>query len=183
MNEQVFINRALHIAERAHFGQVRTGSGIPYITHPMAVAQILLDYDRTDSEVIAGILHDVIEDTEDAVKKAEFTAEILQVFGDEILQIVKGVTKISRKEDGNRKVRVTIDTYHYAMGSAKSHNVKIADTMHNLSDIHSLDREFAKKYLIEKDWLISEFEKSGKADAQMLMDVRTIINNLKDRFK
>jgi (p)ppGpp synthase/HD superfamily hydrolase len=109
--------------------------------------------------------------------------EIAKDFGDDVLSIVCGATKISKKEDGNRLTRVKIDIYHYVMGSASVHNVKIADTMHNLSDLSTLDQSFAKKYLREKEWLVAEFAKNGKADKQMLADLQAQIEVLKSQFQ
>ena len=181
--EQIDFNKAFLVSSRVHKGQVRDGTNEPYISHPLAVSQILIDYGRPRVEVIAGILHDTIEDIKGDSARSALIEEILKDFGFEVLQLVKGVTKISKKEDGNRRDRVKIDIYHYVMASAGSHNVKIADVMHNLSDVATLDQGFARKYIREKDWLISEFEKNGKADAEMLRDVRTLINKLLVQFK
>ena len=182
MIDNMAYNRAYDIAERAHAGVKRTGSDEWYITHPVAVAQMLINYGRPLHEVILGLLHDVIEDAKPELRDG-FIREIEVAFGYQVLSDLKYVTKISRKEDGNRLTRVKIDIYHYVSGPAASHNVKIADVLHNLSDVDTLDPGFAKKYVMEKHMLISEFEKNGKADKEMLGDVRRLIDSLLGRFK
>lgn len=181
--EQVEYNKAYLIASRVHKGQVRTGTNEPYISHPLAVSQILLEYSRPKEEVIGGILHDTVEDINGAKAKADLIEEIQAGFGIDILKLILGVTKISRHEDGNRQTRVAIDITHFAIQPAGSHNIKIADVMHNLSDLSALDQNFAKQYIREKDLLITEFEKSRKADPEMLYDVRVLINTLMNEFK
>lgn len=184
MVNEIAYNKAKLLAERVHLLQTRAGTGIPYVTHPIAVSEILIRYGRPEEEVIAGILHDVVEDLDGTEEEVEdLKREIARDFGDAVLSIVRGATKISKKEDGNRLTRVKIDIYHYVMGSASVHNVKIADTMHNLSDLSVLDRSFAKKYLREKEWLVAEFAKNGKADKQMLADLQAQIEVLKTQFQ
>ena len=184
MVNEIVYNKAKLLAERIHLLQTRAGTGIPYVTHPIAVSEILIKYGRSEEEVIAGVLHDVVEDMDGTEEDIEnLKREIARDFGHSVLSIVLGATKISKKEDGNRLTRVKIDIYHYVMGSAGVHNVKIADTMHNLSDLSTLDPAFAKKYLSEKEWLVAEFAKNGKADKQMLVDLQAQIEVLKSQFQ
>ncbi|HWQ46641.1 MAG TPA: HD domain-containing protein, partial [Longilinea sp.] len=82
------ILRAYHYAETAHEGQTRV-SGEPYITHCVAVASILADMRVPPAVVIAGLLHDTVEDT--SVKLEDIHRE----FGDEITKLVDGVTKLT----------------------------------------------------------------------------------------
>ena len=178
MNEQMMFNKATVIAAKAHFGQVRTGTGEPYITHPIAVSQILLDYGCSAITVVVGILHDVLEDTEDRVQRAEFAAEIKQTFGNEVLTAVYGVSKISCKQDGSRAKRVQVDIEHYCSGSDIVHNVKLADVLHNLSTTETLDHKFAVKYIKEKDLLVAELERIGSANEELLSSARSLINEL-----
>ena len=78
------IERAWETANSAHAGQVRE-SGEPYITHPLAVAEILTDLEQDIETVVAGLLHDVVEDTDTTLEDIE--AE----FGPEIALLVDGV--------------------------------------------------------------------------------------------
>ena len=81
------ITQAYEVAEKAHEGQFRT-SGDPYITHPIAVASILLDYCMDTDTICAALLHDVVEDTEVALD------ELRKKFGGDVALLVDGVTKI-----------------------------------------------------------------------------------------
>jgi len=95
------INHALAFAAKHHDRQVRKGTRLPYLTHPASVAIILTRYGRDDQTVVAGILHDVIED---CVREA-YTEEMLEQrigdkFGAGVLQTVLGVTHRRVDDDG-----------------------------------------------------------------------------------
>src|SRR3954462_8225368 len=77
------IEQAYVVAEAAHEGQLRK-SGEPYITHPIAVAQIIADLGLPESVIAAALLHDVVEDTEYSLNR------IREEFGDEVAMIVDG---------------------------------------------------------------------------------------------
>lgn len=83
------VERAFLIAEKAHEGQLRK-SGQRYITHPIAVAQILADLGLSTETVIAALLHDTVEDTPYSLK------ELRHDFGDEVADLVDGVTKLDK---------------------------------------------------------------------------------------
>src|SRR4051812_38562883 len=84
------IRYAYYLAEKAHTGQVRD-SGEPYIAHPLAVATVLAELRMDDDTIIASLLHDVIEDS-------ELAPEIIkEKFGEEVLNLVEGVTKLKFK--------------------------------------------------------------------------------------
>jgi (p)ppGpp synthase/HD superfamily hydrolase len=96
------INHAFAFAAKHHDRQVRKGTALPYLTHPANVAIILTRYDRDDDTVIAGILHDVIED---CVREG-WTQEMLEErigekFGANVLEAVLAVTHRRVDEDGN----------------------------------------------------------------------------------
>ena len=95
------INHALAFAAKHHDQQVRKGTRLPYLTHPANVAIILTRYERDDQTVVAGILHDVIED---CVREA-YTREMLEQrigdkFGAEVLDTVLAVTQRRLDDDG-----------------------------------------------------------------------------------
>ena len=83
------VEKAFNFAMEKHNGQMRV-SGEPYFTHPIAVANILADMDLDASSVVAGLLHDVVEDTD--VTDEEITKE----FGETIALLVAGVTKLGK---------------------------------------------------------------------------------------
>lgn len=119
------IERAYVVAERAHSGQVRK-SGEPYITHPLAVAEIIAQMGLPDTVIAAALLHDVVEDT-------EYPLETLrEEFGDEVAEFVDGVTKLDKVTYGDAAQAETVRKMVVAM--AKDIRVlllKLADRLHN----------------------------------------------------
>ncbi|MCI5578337.1 MAG: HD domain-containing protein, partial [Oscillospiraceae bacterium] len=83
------IMRAYKLADAAHEGQMRS-SGEKYITHPLSVANILLDYCMDTDTICAALLHDVVEDTDTTLD------EIRKQFGEDVAVLVDGVTKIGQ---------------------------------------------------------------------------------------
>ena len=110
-------------AEKAHMGQVRKYTGEPYIVHPSAVAELLrLNYkDTTEEMYMAALLHDTVEDTEATHE------EIEKFFGKEVSDLVRGLTDISKPEDGNRATRKAIDRDHIGQGSKEVQTIKVFD--------------------------------------------------------
>ena len=93
------IEKAYEIASKAHEGQVRK-SGEPYIIHPLCVAIILADLELDKETIVAGILHDVVEDT---VMTEE---ELTELFGSEVALLVDGVTKLGQLNYSSDKLEV-----------------------------------------------------------------------------
>jgi guanosine-3',5'-bis(diphosphate) 3'-pyrophosphohydrolase len=119
------IERAYTAAERAHEGQKRR-SGEPYITHPVAVAQILADLGIGPKTVAAALLHDTVEDT-------EYTLDQLRAdFGDEITMLVDGVTKLDKVKYGDSTQAETVRKMIVAMSKdIRVLIIKLADRLHN----------------------------------------------------
>ncbi len=119
------IERAYTAAERAHDGQLRQ-SGEPYVTHPVAVAQILADLGIGPKTVAAALLHDTVEDT-------EYTLDELRVdFGDEIAMLVDGVTKLDKVKYGDSTQAETVRKMIVAMSKdIRVLIIKLADRLHN----------------------------------------------------
>lgn len=142
------IARALAFATTAHEGQKRKYTGAPYITHPKAVANLILDQRMADEVVAAALLHDVIED-------CGVTADTLRAeFGEAVARLVREVTDISKPEDGNRAARKAIDREHYGRASPDGKSIKLADLIDNTQSIVTRDPGFAKVYLAEKRLLL-----------------------------
>ncbi|MBQ4232887.1 MAG: bifunctional (p)ppGpp synthetase/guanosine-3',5'-bis(diphosphate) 3'-pyrophosphohydrolase [Lachnospiraceae bacterium] len=93
------IEKAYRIAKKAHEGQLRK-SGEPYISHPVCVAIILAELELDKESIVAGILHDVVEDT---VMTRE---ELAEEFNEEIALLVDGVTKLTQLDISTDKVEV-----------------------------------------------------------------------------
>jgi guanosine-3',5'-bis(diphosphate) 3'-pyrophosphohydrolase len=119
------IERAYAAAERAHEGQKRK-SGEPYITHPVAVAQILADLGIGSKAIAAALLHDTVEDT-------DYSLDMLRAdFGDEVAMLVDGVTKLDKLKYGDSAQAETVRKMVVAMSKdIRVLVIKLADRLHN----------------------------------------------------
>ncbi|MBG6108053.1 bifunctional (p)ppGpp synthetase/guanosine-3',5'-bis(diphosphate) 3'-pyrophosphohydrolase [Frigoribacterium sp. CG_9.8] len=119
------IERAYSTAEIAHRSQKRR-SGEPYITHPVAVAQILADLGIGPKTLAAALLHDTVEDT-------EYSLDLLRRdFGDEIAMLVDGVTKLDKLKYGDSAQAETVRKMVVAMSKdIRVLVIKLADRLHN----------------------------------------------------
>jgi guanosine-3',5'-bis(diphosphate) 3'-pyrophosphohydrolase len=119
------LERAYTVAERAHDGQKRR-SGEPYITHPVAVAQILADLGVGPRTVAAALLHDTVEDT-------DYSIDMLRAdFGDEVAMLVDGVTKLDKVKYGDSAQAETVRKMIVAMSKdIRVLIIKLADRLHN----------------------------------------------------
>ncbi|HHW42832.1 MAG TPA: bifunctional (p)ppGpp synthetase/guanosine-3',5'-bis(diphosphate) 3'-pyrophosphohydrolase [Desulfotomaculum sp.] len=126
--DAAFLNKAYHFAARAHGDQKRI-SGEPFIHHPVAVARILADLELDLETLVAGLLHDVVEDTQ--VTLEEIRAE----FGDEVALLVDGVTKLSRLEYRSKEEHQAENLRKMFLAMARDIRViliKLADRLHNM---------------------------------------------------
>nr|WP_296667948.1 bifunctional (p)ppGpp synthetase/guanosine-3',5'-bis(diphosphate) 3'-pyrophosphohydrolase [Demequina sp.] len=133
------IERAYKAAEVAHEGQLRK-SGEAYITHPIAVAQIVADLGMPDTVIAAALLHDVVEDTEYPLETMR------EEFGDEVAMIVDGVTKLDKVQYGDAAQAETVRKMVVAM--AKDIRVlllKLCDRLHNARTWQYVSPESARK--------------------------------------
>jgi (p)ppGpp synthase/HD superfamily hydrolase len=137
---------AARFADEAHAaaGQLMPYTGEPYVAHSIAVAMVLMGFGRPLNEVLAGLLHDVPEDT------GRTFAEIRERFGLVVAGYVQDVTNVSRPEDGTRTVRKAMEIEHLAGASEGGQNVKLGDVAVNARTIASRDPRFAKVYLKEQ---------------------------------
>ena len=142
-------------AKNAHVGQKRKYTGEPYIVHPAAVAELLrLNYKGcTESMYMAALLHDTVEDTDATIE------EIARFFGDDVAELVDGLTDISKPEDGNRSTRKAIDRDHIAKGSKEVQTIKVFDLIHNTESIREHDPKFWEVYKQEKQDLLNVMTK------------------------
>jgi len=151
-------NKAVKFATEAHGTQVRKYHGTPYISHPLAVAEIVKSVPHTEEMLVAAVLHDVVEDTIVTID------EIATEFGSVVAELVHFLTDISVLEDGNRAHRKQLDAEHNSKGPAGAQTIKVADLIHNSTDISSHDPKFWKTYKGEKLQTLSLLD---KADASL----------------
>lgn len=133
------VERAYQMAKRAHEGQLRK-SGEPYITHPLAVAEILVELGIGAKTIAAALLHDTVEDTSytlDAVR---------QDFGPEIALLVDGVTKLDKLKYGDDAQAETVRKMVVAMSKdIRVILIKLADRLHNARTWGFVDSESAER--------------------------------------
>ena len=123
--ERAEIERAYETAEKAHLGQNRK-SGEEYISHPVAVAQILAELGMGSSTIIAALLHDTVEDTSYSIE------QLRTDFGDEVADLVDGVTKLDRVTYGPDAEAETVRKMVVAMSKdIRVLVIKLADRLHN----------------------------------------------------
>ncbi|GFH38605.1 RelA/SpoT family protein [Streptomyces pacificus] len=133
------IERAYQVAERWHRGQKRK-SGDPYITHPLAVTTILAELGMDPATLMAGLLHDTVEDTEYGLDT------LRRDFGDQVALLVDGVTKLDKVKFGEAAQAETVRKMVVAM--AKDPRVlviKLADRLHNMRTMRYLKRDKQEK--------------------------------------
>ena len=123
--ERADIERAYETAEKAHLGQSRK-SGEEYISHPVAVAQILAELGMGSSTIIAALLHDTVEDTSYSIE------QLRTDFGGEVADLVDGVTKLDRVTYGPDAEAETVRKMVVAMSKdIRVLVIKLADRLHN----------------------------------------------------
>ncbi len=188
------INHAFAFAAKHHDRQVRKGTALPYLTHPANVAIILTRYSRDDDTVIAGILHDVIED---CVREG-WTQEMLEErigekFGANVLDAVLTVTYRRIDEDGNeldKDERRTDYLHRLESASDCARWVCAADKVHNGSSIladlrRTMDPDTVwSRFSVGREgtirWYRAVYErlKAVGFDAPILEELRTVAEAL-----
>ena len=128
------IQRAIRFSIKAHAGQTRKGNDIPYITHPLTISLILSQAGASADVIVAGILHDVVEDCDVELD------EIRNEFGGSVAELVKAVTEEDRSLSWESRKRTAL-----AHVKDMSHDVlllKSADVLHNLSElVHDVEEQ------------------------------------------
>jgi GTP pyrophosphokinase/guanosine-3',5'-bis(diphosphate) 3'-pyrophosphohydrolase len=146
--DEALLNRAYVYGMRMHGSQLRA-SGDPYFAHPIEVAGILTEYKLDTAAIVTALLHDVIEDT-NATR-----ADIAQMFGDEVAELVEGVTKLSKLELTAERTRQAENLRKFILAISKDVRVllvKLADRLHNMRTLHFIDKP-AKRERIARETL------------------------------
>jgi guanosine-3',5'-bis(diphosphate) 3'-pyrophosphohydrolase len=142
LTERALIERAYAAAEKAHAGQKRA-SGEAYVQHCLSVALILAELRLPTAVIIAGLLHDTVEDTPLTLE------DIRRDFGDEVAKLVDGVTKLAQlprvSKDGNapidRHTESLRKTFLAMSDDVRVVLIKLADRLHNMRTLHHLRPE------------------------------------------
>src|ERR1700747_675497 len=129
----------------SHKGQQRA-SGEPYLSHPLEVANLLVDFKMDVTTVTAGLLHDVLEGT--AATKADLERELRREFAGEIAELVDGVPKIGKLAFSSREERQAENFRKMLVAMARDLRVlmiKLADRLHNMRTLQYLPTDKARK--------------------------------------
>ena len=131
------IFQAINKAAELHDGQKRKGDGLPYIVHPFSVALILMEYTQDEDIIVAGILHDVIEDTHYTAKemKADFSPRIAKY----VMEVTEPPKKLSWE------IRKAGYLAHLKEASFEAKLICAADKLHNLLAMKNAYAQFGKK--------------------------------------
>ncbi|WP_435640501.1 RelA/SpoT family protein [Micavibrio aeruginosavorus] len=132
--DPALIERAIEYARVKHDGQVRA-SGEPYYTHPVEVAAILADMKMDPATIVTAILHDTLEDTDATIE------ELKKLFGDDVANMVNGVSKLSRIEGQTVEGKQAENFRKLVLAMSDDIRVllvKLADRLHNMRTIHHI---------------------------------------------
>ncbi len=151
---------AFELATKAHSGQTRKGTNIPYIYHPMAVASIALEYGADEDQAIAALLHDAVEDG-----GAIYAQKILEEFGPRVAAIVEGCTDGvpgSNGQKGPWEERKTKYLRHLSSATDDVLLVSAADKLHNIrsiiTDLEVVGEDVFRRFSSPKDRTLWYYE-------------------------
>jgi GTP pyrophosphokinase len=181
--EQAFL-----YASAAHAGQVRKSTGVPYLSHLMAVAALVLEHGGTEDEAIAALLHDAPEDQGGRPR----LDDIRRRFGDHVADIVEGCTDTFAQPKPPWRPRKEAYLAHLPGASPAVHLVSAADKVHNarsvLNDHLRIGAAVWSRFTGRKAgtlWyynaLADAYERAGKAPAALVAELRRIVAALNER--
>ncbi|HLD19773.1 MAG TPA: RelA/SpoT family protein [Patescibacteria group bacterium] len=158
------VSQAFEFAQKAHEGQTRK-TGEPYITHPLAVAMTLADLRLDEATIIAGLLHDVPEDTEKTL------IDVRKEFGSDVAMLVEGITKLGKvKYRGIERYVENLRKMFIAMAAdIRTIFIKFADRIHNLQTLDALDAKKAER--IAKETLTIYAPIANRLGINVLKDI------------
>ncbi|MDH2886665.1 HD domain-containing protein [Bacillus cytotoxicus] len=132
------LHKAIYVSENAHEGQFRV-SGEPYITHPFAVTEILLDCKADIITLVAALLHDVVEDTDYTIE------DIRSTFGEKVADIVEGLTKVDKKQIPSKEEYEAINFKKLLLATQADIRVAIIKVIDRLHNMRTLQVKSVKK--------------------------------------
>jgi len=132
------IFKAIEFAAKAHAGQYRKGTRVPYLVHPLNVAKILIDSGCSDVVAVAGILHDTVEDTPITLD------EIRKHFGQAVAELVAGASEPDKSDTWENRKKHTIE--YLKTASPEVLLVSIADKLDNIRGINEGYAEIGESY-------------------------------------
>ena len=147
-DELPLIDKAFNTANSFHKGQLRR-SGEPYIIHPIAVANILIDLGMDYQSIVAALLHDVVEDTDYTIE------QLTEEFGEDVAVLVDGVTKLGKVQLNSRETKEEQQAENVRkMLLAMSKDirviiVKLADRLHNMRTLEFVDPQKQRDKALE----------------------------------
>lgn len=144
-DEVALIKQAFHFADAAHLGQYRH-SGEPYITHPVAVAELCATWRLDASSIMAALMHDVIEDT------GCTQADLVGKFGSKVAELVEGLTKLDKLEFQSHAEAQAESFRKMFMAMARDVRVilvKLADRTHNMRTLDAVPMEKRRRVAAE----------------------------------
>ena len=164
------LSNALALAVQAHDGQVRKSTTIPYISHPMAVCSIALEFGATEDQAIAALLHDAIEDG-----GTQYADIIKAQFGDHVHNLVQGCTDGTPDASGKKAPwleRKTAYLHHLEAASDEVLLVSCSDKLHNA-------RAIVSDLINEGPSVFNRFSSTTEQTLWYYRQLATIFNNRK----
>lgn len=182
-------SEALDYVAVAHAGQLRKGTELPYVSHLISVAALVLDDSGSETEAIAGLLHDVVEDQGGDDGGRQRLRDVRARFGDEVGDIVEGCTDYDTSGvHGPWKERKEAHVAHIGDMPPSVQRVSLADKLHNT-------RSILRDYRVHGDALWARFNAGAEAqlwylsavsaafakvsDSPMAEDLRAVVDELR----
>ena len=150
-DEIALVKKAFQYADSAHLGQYRQ-SGEPYITHPLAVAELCASWHLDAPSIMAALLHDVIEDT------GSTRQELIEIFGGKVAELVEGLTKLDKLEFQSQAEAQAESFRKMFMAMARDVRVilvKLADRLHNMRTLDATTLVKRKRVALETSEIYS----------------------------